>query len=326
MTAKLFALVTTSFLSAVAGCTSLAYSADVVGPAGCTVAGLVQAGGGLSAEHFSSNLVPPKDPATWKMAFGEAALNYSCKDWTAQLDGAYYGHWATENTPAYHLTNGNGHVGGAAFWRNADRGELGVAASRVFQANSITRNGAPVLADVSGGLWRLGAFGEYYGGDLFTVGAGASYINGGAAYNTRLPETADHRGFEADLYAKLYPSDNFGLTIRGDVLSSKIELPFSPDTTWNGFAISGEAEYLIPNSSISLFASALFAKRKLEDITGYYSFEDKQGLVGVRFAFGGAAPLSLRNRDRHGAYDNTSVFDEKLPNLDAELINELAAP
>jgi len=36
-------------------------------------------------------------------------------------------------------------------------------------------------------------------------------------------------------------------------------------------------------------------------------------------ALGGPVPASLRDRDRHGTFDNTSVMEEKLPGLSSEL-------
>lgn len=325
MTHKNIVLAATSILFMAWG-SSLSHAADPVAPAACTVSGLVQAGGGLSGEDFTTNTGPPKSPATWAMAFGEAALDYACNDWVGQLDGAYYGHWANENTPTIYLSNGNGHLGGAAFWRNADIGALGLSASRIFQTNSVTIGGAPAPPDVSSGLWRVGGFGEYYGGDMFTLGAGAHYINGQAAFFISPGSPFDHAGFEADLYGKFYPSDNFDLTLRGDVLSSKFTRLVPGSLNWKGYAVSAEAEYLIPDSAFSFFASALYAKRTLDTPGGYYSFEDTQGLLGIRFAFGGPTPASLRDRDRHGSYDNTSVFDEKLPSFNAEYINTQAAP
>jgi hypothetical protein len=305
---------------------TVSHAANPVDPAACTVSGLVQAGGGLSGEGYGTNVSGIKSPATWAMAFGEAALDYACNDWVGQLDGAYYGHWASENTPVIDISNSNGHVGGAAFWRNADVGELGIAASRIFQTNSVKQLGVPVVTDVSGGLWRIGGFGEYYGGEMFTLGAGANYINGQAVFYQNPATPLDHTGFEADIYAKFYPSDNFGLTMRGDVLSSTMNA-LGQSFNWKGYAVSAEAEYLIPDSAFSLFASARYAKRTLDNNAGsYYSFDDKQGLLGIRFAFGGSPVSSLRDRDRHGSYDNTSVFDEKLPSFDSEYVNSQAAP
>jgi hypothetical protein len=317
-----FALLCATLIGACAAGTP-AFAADPVAEANCTVSGLVQGGGGLDGQNLNGPL--NLSLATWKIGFAEGALAYECGSWGAQLDGAFYGHWAnsTYRGTNYDMSNPEGHIGGAAYWRNADVGQFGLAASRVFQSNAIRLGGVAPIPDTSSGLWRIGGFGEYFAGDMFTLGAGAHYISGQQIYPLGGFQF-EHQGIEAEIYAKAYASDNLALSVRGDVLASKFTFSGAPVTNWNGFAIGAEAEYLVPDTALSLFASARYAKRTWDFGSGY-NFDDAQGLLGVKFAFGGSAPSSLRNRDRHGAYDNTSVFDEKLPNYSSSLLSAVVA-
>ena len=40
---------------------------------------------------------------------------------------------------------------------------------------------------------------------------------------------------------------------------------------------------------------------------------DLQAFIGFKYAFGGNSNATIVGRDRHGTYDNTSIFLEKLP-------------
>jgi len=93
--------------------------------------------------------------------------------------------------------------------------------------------------------------------------------------------------------------------------------------SWNGVAGSAEAEYLIPNTSLSLLLGGRYASRNLDVGSGGGTLIDTSGYVGVKWAFG-APVTSLRARDRAGTYDNTSVFDEKLPGIFYDEYNALS--
>jgi hypothetical protein len=282
-----------------------ALAADIVDPASCTISGLVSGGGLYDSQIIGYNF-GNAGTIHWGSAFGEAALDYVCGTWGAQLDGAAYGFWA--NPRGFDQSIGQGHVGVDAFWRDADRGAIGLSASRIFQSyddRSFSGNGA---------MWRLGGFGELYAGDMFTLGAGAYYLNGRTAFFDKLRI----KGFEGDVFAKFYPMENLALSVRGDLLSARLNSGFGRQKL-NGHAISAEVEYLIPDTALSLFAGGRYAKRnyRFTSVSNIY-YTDRQAFIGARFALGGATPSSLRDRDRQGSFDNTSVFQEKLPNLFSE--------
>lgn len=293
-------------------------ASDVADPAECTVMGIVQGGGDMSFSN-NSGLYPASN---WSTGYGEAALDYSCGNWTGQADAAYYSNWASKGSPTSYMSDAEGHIGGAVFWRDSDLAEIGFSLSRTFQSDHAERSGAPLVPSSSGGLWRVGTFAEYYGGDTFTLGAGANYIDGDIAnYNFAMHQ----KGFEGDVYAKIYASDNIGFTVRGDFLSSNLESTGIFVTELNGYAVSSEVEYLVADTALSVFANVRYAMRTT-NFGSNEKYEDTQASFGLRYEFGESVPSSLRARDRHGSFDNTSVFDEKLPSLNSEYLNYSLAP
>ena len=85
------------------------------------------------------------------------------------------------------------------------------------------------------------------------------------------------------------------------------------------FAVSAEVEYLIPQSAVSLFAGARYASQNIKTTVNSVVLTDTQEFIGLRYSFGAGAPSSLQARDRSGAYDNTSVFQEKIPDISSGL-------
>ncbi len=294
---------------------SQAQAADVSDPAACTVAALVQGGGmlGSSAVKLSGGPSPYSIPFT--SGFGEAAGAYFCGDWGVQIDGAAYGSWGNDPRVSVPLTSGQGHVGADLIWRDPSQAAAGLSASRIFQSYSAPYPGGQFnpVSD-SSGMWRLGAFGEVYANDMLTLGGGAYYLNGqtiwGGVYN--------QHGFEGDLFAKLYASDNLALTLRGDLM--RMDIARATAGRFGGFAVTADAEYLVPDMALSVFVGGRYASRAYDEDGGFnFAVTDLQGFVGVKFVLGGPAPSSLRERDRHGTVDNTSVFQEKLIGLESEV-------
>lgn len=283
----------------------------------CTVSGVIQGGGGLAGETASGFDASIGSTAhSWSSVFGEVAADLTCGNWVFQLDGADYYHAANMIGDGTRVHVNEGHIGGAVFWRDTQVGALGVASSVILSANDAKEGTGHSEGIFGGSLWRVGGFGEYFAGDNLTFGAGATFINGKWSTLNYFTQV----GVEADAYAKFYLNDNLSLMLRGDVLSSTVS-----NTTdsfgWNGFAISSQAEYLVPGSALSLFAGGRFAARNSVSDFESIQYQDVQGFLGLKFAFGGSPFNTLRERDRNGAYDNTSVLDEKLPNNQAEFEN-----
>ena len=290
------------------GTTAQAADAPV---AECGFTGIVEGGAGYQGGNVSVNTDRLGLPGNF-LGFGETAIGYGCGNWMAQLDGALYHSGVSERISGtqVNVTDKQGHIGGAVMLRDVSVGRFGLAASEILNN---THGDAPGFNfDIGGSLTRGGVFGDYYASDAITLGAGGFYVTGRPidGFGSSVTES----GFEGNIHAKFYATDNISLTLQGDL--QRANFTSNVVNPWNGYAGSIEAEYLVPSTALSLFVGGLTVSRTLEG-TGSSSsttFDDTHGYIGLKWAFG--APItSLRARDRAGPYDNTSVFDEKLPNI-----------
>ena len=301
------------------GTASSIYAADIIPAPECSIAGIVEVGGGYQGGNVSGPapaLVNAPMSSNF-LGFGEAAIAYGCGNWMAQVDGAVYHSGFTNNPPffgQFSAQYNEGHVGGAISWRDPSVGRFGLAVSEVLNHVHFDQPAKPGN-DIGGTMTRVGAFGDFYASDAITLGAGVFYVTG-----TPTDPTTTETGFEGNIHAKFYATDNISIALQGDILRSNLESGGFIDT-WNGIAGSAEAEYLVPDTALSLFVGGRVARRNLDENTANsYTVNDTQGFLGVKYAFG--APVSsLRVRDRAGSYDNTSVFDEKLPGFSYDLGN-----
>lgn len=285
-----------------------AQAADVPSAPECGIAGTVEGGVGYQGGNMtfgSSNLAMSGNVTE----FGETAIGYGCNNWMAQLDGALY-HSAFSNSALGGLngTDNQGHIGGALFWRDSSVGRVGLSASEILNNANFTGPAVLGSVDVGGGLTRVGVFGDFYASDAITLGAGGFYVTGTPMNGPGINNSES--GFEGNVHAKFYATDNISLALQGDIQSVNLTSGSNVDP-WNGLAGSVEAEYLVPNTALSLLAGGRIASRTLTQ-SNPLTINDQQGYIGVKWAFGGPV-TSLRARDRAGTYDNTSVFNEKLP-------------
>ena len=321
---------------------TLAFAADVLEPAGCNIMGIVEGGGLYDWQNSDVSLGGPqiRSPSNWHSGFGEIAAGVTCSDWNFQADAAYYGFWASKTINTVpppedvNLSARQGHVGGSVFWRDPQSMALGVSGSWVSQGYDISASPANVaLATGStGNIWRAGGFAEFYASDSLTLAASAHYFNGSLPNGQFSGGVAlDQFGFEFAGIAKYYPTDDLALTARVDALRSTFRIADVANFDFNGYALSLEGEYLVPETQLSLFAGGRYADRTITLFSpARIDLQDTQAFIGVKYAFGGAAPSSIAARDRTRTYDNTSVFLEKLPSLagsiDNTLINALGNP
>lgn len=269
-----------------------AADADVSDP-GCSLHGAVSLGYMLTSSDFSEI----GGNYDWDTPFGEAAGLVTCDSWNLQADFASYAHDA--NFDGKTLDDTEGHFGGAAFWRNPDAGAFGLSASMINHE----------FFGKDNDYWRFGAFGEFYVGDQFTLGGGVHYFASEEDFFGK-----DHDGFEFTANAKFYVMPELSLALQGDYMIS--EFSGVGDSDFDGYAVSGEAKYLVWDEGLSLFGGGRYAKRSFND--GDADIEDLQVYVGLEFAFGGGGS-SLAASDRSGKYDNTSVMLEKLPSVFNEI-------
>ena len=286
-----------------AGVTSLGVTsvqaADVVAEPGCTLSGSVMAG--YMYDWQNSNFEERSEDfdgkdVDWSTPFGEGAGLVTCGGFNAQADVAYYAHSADLDNTDVNLDQTNTHLGGALFYRDPASWAGGVQASWIGQ-------------DIEGkniDVFRVGLFGEFYFDDMFTLGGSAAY------YNTDWPSSKDEDGFEFAAWGRFYATPDLAFTLRGDVLLASLDEGHD-SADLDGWAITGDGEYLVWDQGLAIFAGARYADRKLNPDNSDFEIEveDFQVFAGLKFYFGQDG--TLVERQRTGTVDNTSVFHEKLP-------------
>jgi hypothetical protein len=293
-------------------------SAADIGATGCTLQGAISGGGLLGWQSYDADSDGGGDELNdtdWSALFAEAAGIVSCDAWNFQADYAYYGHSADLGEKDDELESksleseaGSHHFGGAVFWRDPQFAAFGLSGSYINQDADWW------ILDKDNDYYRAGLFGEFYASDRFTLGGSAHYFTGSSDLFGK--DFADHSGFELAAIAKFYATPELAFTLRGDYMISEFSEEFEDgggsDVGFDGYAVTGEAEYLVWDEGLSLFGGARFASREFDDEFGI-GFDDLQVYAGIKFAFGGGGG-GLVDRDRSGSYDNTSVMLEKLPN------------
>ncbi len=271
-------------------------AADVVEPAGCMLSGSVTAGYMFDWQN-ARNESEDEDglDVDWDTPFGEGAGLVTCGGLNAQADVAYHAHSAEVEFDDDDWPQTDTHIGGALFFRDPASWAGGVGASWITED----------IDSVNYDVFRLGLFGEFYL-DAFTLGASVHY------YNFDGFEEKDEDGFELAAWGKFYATPDLAFTLRGDVLLAEVEFS-GEEGDLDGFAITGEGEYLVWDQGLSLFLGARYADRDfdVDDEDFSLDVEDFQVFGGVRFYFGHDG--TLIERQRTGTVDNTSVFNEKLP-------------
>jgi hypothetical protein len=286
-----------------------AFAADPVDP-GCTIHGAVTLGGMLTSSDLAINGTAFPGEGNWTTPFGEGAGLITCDAWNFQLDMASYAHSSSDLVAlgGKDIDDTRGHFGGAAFWRDANVGSFGLSASRL-NAEFFGKDND---------YWRGGVFGEFYAGDQFTLGAGAHYFDSDVFISGK-----DHNGWELTANAKFYVMPEFSLSLQGDYMNSTFTQGAN-NIDFDGFAITGEAKYLVWDEGLSVFGGARYATRTISQAGSSLDINDLQGFVGLEFAFNSSGK-SLVASDRSGKYDNTSVMHEKLPGYLSDIIVTSAA-
>jgi hypothetical protein len=287
---------------------SSARAADVVAEPGCTLAGSVTAGFLYDWQKLDPNNDNEDLDIDWSTPFGEGAGLVTCGGFNIQADVAYYAHSgdiSDFSSSDVNIDQTNTHIGGDLFFRDPSSWAAGVQASWISQSID--------AKDID--VFRVGLFGEFYLDDVFTLGGSVNY------FNTDWPENKNEDGVQLAAWGRFYATPDFSLMARGDLQFAKIdnlEGETNNDADLDGWAISGEGEYLVWDQGLSLLAGARYAERTLDpDEFSNLDIRDFQVYGGVKFYFGQGG--TLIERQRTGTVDNTSVFDEKLPAAVPEL-------
>jgi hypothetical protein len=296
-----------------------AMAADVAPGCSAGFAGTVGAGyifGGSDTE-FDSNIVFLDDDddnddlnVDYGTFFGEGAALYEFCNTGLNIQGdfAFHSHQLDSDDffggkgPPWEsdIVNDRWHVGGILFWRNEDLGLVGIDGSMINDDVDSFNNES----------FRVGLRGEYFAGDMFTVGAGFGY-NHGDLFGS------DWDGFDANIWARLYATDNIGLLARFDWAGFDIDdAEFAPPGSIDVWAVTGEGEFLLPDHPLSIFAGVRYAEQQLDQGDGKFDFgattDHLQIYAGLRLYFGSEG-LSLSSHHRSNTLDNTSVPLERIP-------------
>lgn len=164
-------------------------------------------------------------------------------------------------------------------------------------------------------FYRIGVFGEWYAGDMFTLG-GAVHYSDGTIIQDAGDDDVDRSAWEFTANARFYVTPDFSLMVQGDYYTADIDGDFGhTNVDEDGWAITGEGEYLVWDQGLSVFAGARYAERTLEfsdeGESVEFNIDDTQVYAGIKFYFGNDG--TLIERQRTGLSDNTSTMFEKLP-------------
>jgi hypothetical protein len=232
--------------------------------------------------------------------FGEGAALYRFCDIGLNIQGdfAFHSHQVDaddlfrgkHSSSDAELANDRWHVGGILFWRDEDLGLLGV-------------DGSFINDDIDGYNFessRIGLRGEFFAGDMFTLGAGAGYVDGETFGN-------DWDGYDANIWGRFYATDSIGLLARFDWADFGGD--FEDVSTW---AVTGEGELKLPEYPLSIFAGVRYAEQETDGGKFGSSTDLTQVYVGLKVYFGSNG-LSLSDTQRSNTLDNTNVILERLP-------------
>ena len=264
---------------------------------------------GNDAHHHFNDNIPPgpnfdvRENADFHSFFGEAAALYKfCNtDLNAQIDGAYFDHRFKFGT------DDAWHAGGVLFLRDQNIGVVGIDASYIGK----DRHYDFASPDTVSKWLRFGVRGEWFAGENFTLGAHVGHIDGDTnGYNLN--------GFDETVWARIYATPNLALTARLD--AGQFDYTGETLSEW---AVSGDAEFLVPDSQMSVFAGAHYAMKHDTYLGNAFipNTQDEtyvEGFAGLKIYFGTAEKgNTLVSQHRNNTLDNTSMFFERVPGSDS---------
>ena len=263
--------------------------------------------GNDDTHHFNDTVDPNfafdvHNKADYRIFFGDAAARYKfCNtDLNAQIDASYVGNkfqYGFEDT---------WHAGGILFLRDQSIGLLGIDGSYIARDQHYDF----VSPDTRSKWLRFGVRGEWFAGENVTLGARVGHIDGDTSgFNLN--------GFDESVWARIYATSNLALTAKLD--AGQFDYTGDKISDW---AISADAEYLIPDQQVSLFGGARYAMKHSTflgnaNIPNTLDDQYASAFVGLKIYLGTAARgNTLVSQQRNNTLDNTSMLFERLPGSD----------
>lgn len=241
---------------------------------------------------------------TFDSWFGEAAALWRPSDLiNIQSDFAFHSHRfdiasgkCDGNCDIPNIAVDQWHAGGILFARDPMMGLIGID-------GAVGGIDFGLAADV----WRIGGRGEWFLGDMATIGGGVGYHNLDFG-SGKCGGGCELDGINANAFVNFYATEDLALKAKFDY--AKLDFD-DEDLTIDMWSIGGEAEYLLRDwfgGGSSVFVGGRYFEQEFEN---GFTIEQAQFFVGFRsyFVTGG----SLANHHRTNTLDNTNTLLEKVP-------------
>ncbi len=254
--------------------------------------------GGFSHTWSEFNGDAPDEGFDWNSPFGEAAVLWRPTGLlNIQSDFAFHSHRldiSDGKGPSGNIALDQWHTGGVVFWRDPMMGLFGI-------------DGAVGGIDFGQAIdvFRIGGRGEWFAGDMATIGGGVGYHN--LDLGSGKP---DFDGVNFNAFVNFYVNEDLALKAKFDYAHFDVS---GEDFSIDAWSIGGEAEYMLRSmfgGNSSVFVGGRYAEFDTNDD---FSLEHAQIFVGFRsyFVTGG----SLANHHRTNTVDNTNTLLERVPFL-----------
>ncbi len=230
----------------------------------------------------------------WDTPFGEAAVLWRPTGLlNIQSDFAFHSHRVDfGDGKGGNFALDQWHTGGVIFLRDPTMGLFGI-------------DGAVGGIDFGPAfdVFRIGGRGEWFAGDMATIGGGVGYHNLDFGSGK-----GDIDGINFNAFVNFYVNEDLALKAKFDYAEFDVG---GEDFTIDAWSIGGEAEYMLRGmfgGNSSMFVGGRYAEA---DFDGDFTVDNTQIFVGFRsyFVTGG----SLANHHRTNTLDNTNTLLEKVP-------------
>jgi len=218
---------------------------------------------------------------------GSGAVVYNVEgNYYLQGDFAFASHSPDNSkTLGFNVSLDTWTAGGTFFWRDPSVGMLGVDVG--YQSADI---------GLSGDGFRVGARGEYYFGDRWTVGAAAGWEQVDFHSLTRID------GWYANAQVKYYWNDRTSFSLNGNYYTANVNAISINARQWS---VGLEGEYLVSRDTpVSVYGGVRYGDFNIDfvhnDPTQWTAY------VGFKFRFGNDGG-SLVDQNRNGALDPTTT-------------------
>lgn len=196
-----------------------------------------------------------------------------------QADGMFEGSYYSSDE----ITNNTGSLAGHVFWRDSNKGLLGVIAQGNAKSGNFT----------SDRQYFLGVEAQYFIGNVTLYGQVAYQSLAINVYSVN----ADANGFALAGQVRYFTTPNFMLALRGEYSDLSFD-GVAAGMDHIAWSLGGKAEYRFAASPISVFAEADYRRGAFKVAADSLWETDKRFMIGAKWNLGSQ---TLFQRDRSGA-------------------------